>query len=101
MIAFTCPSCPRELSVEDEQAGKQIQCPGCGELLNVPQANAAALAIHLSAHPLLPGGAVSPLTAPRSHVRRSVVSLRAGDGREAEAKRRTRSIALLRPGRGF
>jgi hypothetical protein len=43
MIAFACPSCQKKLSVKDELAGKKVKCPGCGQVMAVPQA-AATLA---------------------------------------------------------
>jgi serine/threonine protein kinase len=36
MIALTCTSCQKKLSVEDKQAGKRVKCPGCGRVIAVP-----------------------------------------------------------------
>jgi hypothetical protein len=36
MIAFTCPSCCKELKAKDELAGKKVKCPGCGKAAAVP-----------------------------------------------------------------
>ena len=41
MIAFTCPSCSKKLSVKDEFAGKRGTCPHCKQAVVVPQAAAA------------------------------------------------------------
>lgn len=37
-IVFKCTHCDQELSVEDAAAGVEIQCPSCGNTLNVPAA---------------------------------------------------------------
>ena len=36
-IVFHCP-CGRRLRVRDENAGRRIRCPDCGEALRVPEA---------------------------------------------------------------
>jgi transposase len=37
MIALSCASCQESLSVQDELAGTNVPCPGCGNPLVVPQ----------------------------------------------------------------
>jgi serine/threonine protein kinase len=44
MIAITCSSCQKKLSVKDGLAGKKVKCPACGAIVAVPQAAAATLA---------------------------------------------------------
>ena len=36
MLGFSCPSCQRKLSVQDEHAGKKIKCSGCGAVSVAP-----------------------------------------------------------------
>jgi DNA-directed RNA polymerase subunit RPC12/RpoP len=50
MIALSCPSCQKKLSVKEELAGKKIKCPGCGSLVAVTQAATATLAMTGSAN---------------------------------------------------
>ncbi len=38
-IAFTCPSCGRELKLQDEAAGKRGRCPHCKSVITVPETN--------------------------------------------------------------
>ena len=42
MISFSCPCCGRTLSVKDEFAGKNGDCPHCKQRMKVPNAAAAA-----------------------------------------------------------
>ena len=35
-IVFTCEKCNQELSVDESAAGMEIECPSCGQRLNVP-----------------------------------------------------------------
>jgi len=51
MIAFSCISCQKKLTVKEALAGKQVQCPGCGHTMAVPPASA------LPASPVPPGPA--------------------------------------------
>ncbi len=39
MIAFTCPKCAEEIEVTDRMAGKEVECPGCGDRIPVPQSD--------------------------------------------------------------
>jgi hypothetical protein len=39
-IEITCPNCSRKLRVRDDKAGRQIKCPGCGDAIPVPAADA-------------------------------------------------------------
>jgi hypothetical protein len=39
-IEFTCGDCDRPIRVKDELAGKRIKCPGCSEVLTVPEEDA-------------------------------------------------------------
>ena len=39
MLNFPCPSCGRRFSLEDEEAGRDIQCSDCGILVAVPLAS--------------------------------------------------------------
>lgn len=36
MIRFNCPSCGAEITDQDESAGKQKNCVGCGEIIHIP-----------------------------------------------------------------
>jgi DNA-directed RNA polymerase subunit RPC12/RpoP len=35
-IVFNCPNCDQELAVDQTGAGTQIECPACGETINIP-----------------------------------------------------------------
>ena len=37
VIEFSCPHCGRELKLKDEAAGKRGRCPGCRNVITVPQ----------------------------------------------------------------
>src|SRR5438034_10009009 len=37
MIAFTCTSCQKKLSVKEEWAGKKVKCPSCSKVMLVPR----------------------------------------------------------------
>ena len=37
MIVFSCPKCQKKLSVQNDVAGKKARCPGCGQVLIVPE----------------------------------------------------------------
>ena len=37
-IEFHCPHCDKFLSTPAEKAGRQAKCPGCGEVITVPEA---------------------------------------------------------------
>jgi predicted Ser/Thr protein kinase len=39
MIAFACPGCTSRLQVEQQLAGKKVQCPACGNPVAVPAAS--------------------------------------------------------------
>lgn len=36
-IEFHCPHCDKILKTSDDKAGRQAKCPGCGELISVPE----------------------------------------------------------------
>jgi hypothetical protein len=40
-IKTTCPKCRRPLWAKPEQAGKRVRCPGCKQILTVPEPSAA------------------------------------------------------------
>jgi serine/threonine protein kinase len=42
MIAITCSSCQKKLSIKEEAAGKRVKCPGCGAVMPVPAKTKAA-----------------------------------------------------------
>ena len=51
-IEFLCPVCNKRLRIKDESAGKQAKCPGCSQLLVIPEAGAyAASDSHISPNP--------------------------------------------------
>ena len=37
MIKFRCELCEKKIGVPDEYAGKHVKCPGCGEVVTVPE----------------------------------------------------------------
>ena len=56
-ITTACPSCKREMKVPAELAGKKVRCKGCGAVIPVPAADAAAPA---AASPAAPVTAAPP-----------------------------------------
>jgi uncharacterized membrane protein YjgN (DUF898 family) len=44
VIQFDCHGCGKSLKTEDQQAGKSVQCPACGQALVIPSASPAAAA---------------------------------------------------------
>lgn len=36
MIRFRCPTCRKVLKAPDDRAGRKIECPGCGQRLQIP-----------------------------------------------------------------
>jgi hypothetical protein len=57
MIRFKCPKCSKEISVNDDLAGRKGKCPGCGQMLQVPDSPALS-------QPVQPPVAVAPPPAP-------------------------------------
>src|SRR5438105_9025445 len=41
MVRFACPSCNATLKAPEERAGARVNCPRCGQPLEVPAAPAA------------------------------------------------------------
>src|SRR5262245_15124164 len=37
-VIFNCPKCEQELAVDSSGAGTEINCPSCGELITIPDA---------------------------------------------------------------
>jgi hypothetical protein len=35
---FECPHCKQRMSCDDQFAGRQIKCPACSHLINIPHA---------------------------------------------------------------
>lgn len=61
VIRFDCHGCEKGLKATDEQAGKSVQCPACGQALVIPSAGAAGDGAEDSteaAQPTSGGGAV-------------------------------------------
>ena len=44
MIGLVCSACGKNLKVKEENAGKRVKCPGCGQLMQVPAVGRDALA---------------------------------------------------------
>lgn len=40
-ITFSCAHCGKSLTTSDDKAGRKAKCPGCGEVLTVPEAESA------------------------------------------------------------
>jgi TM2 domain-containing membrane protein YozV/DNA-directed RNA polymerase subunit M/transcription elongation factor TFIIS len=43
VIRFSCPACNRVVEVSDEDGGRKMNCPGCGQRLEVPAPDKAVL----------------------------------------------------------
>ena len=41
-FTFNCPFCNLELSVDENHAGQEVECPGCNEILIIPTPSQAA-----------------------------------------------------------
>jgi hypothetical protein len=41
-FSFNCPFCNLELSVDENHAGQEVECPGCNEILIIPTPAQAA-----------------------------------------------------------
>lgn len=37
-VIFNCPKCEQELAVDSTGAGSEIECPSCGEVITIPEA---------------------------------------------------------------
>lgn len=64
-IPLTCPHCRRALETLDEHAGRQVRCPGCSGVVDVPSASVpaapeVALVAPVGAPPMPPATAASP-----------------------------------------
>ena len=57
MIEFNCASCGKSLQVDDQYAGKQARCPGCNQVVRVPEVSVAEPAAPAPAPAPAPGGA--------------------------------------------
>lgn len=75
MIRFKCPACQKILKILDEGAGRKVNCPKCGQMMQVPTPTSLAQ----GAAPLPPSAPASSPVAPE---------VRAGDG-EPEGQRPT------------
>lgn len=42
-IEFHCPHCDKTLKTSEDKAGRQAKCPGCGELITVPQSQSPVM----------------------------------------------------------
>lgn len=51
MFRFTCPACHHGLKAPESLTGKRVKCPGCGDILTVPEPPASP---HGPAHPQAP-----------------------------------------------
>jgi formylglycine-generating enzyme required for sulfatase activity len=73
MLTFTCPSCQKNLSVKEALAGKQVKCPGCGQVIAAPAKTAVA-----------PAAAAPAVTDPRGMTEIAPLPPSAGAGSAAE-----------------
>jgi DNA-directed RNA polymerase subunit RPC12/RpoP len=51
MIDFSCSFCGKALQVSDQHAGKPARCPGCGQIVTVPEPAKAQPAERIEEHP--------------------------------------------------
>jgi hypothetical protein len=54
MFRFTCPACQHGLKARESLSGKKVKCPGCGDVITVPDPGA------LPHEPTPPGAPVPP-----------------------------------------
>jgi len=64
-IKFTCPHCKRGIAVKDELAGKRGACPGCKQIVTVPQPTASPAAAPQSAPKAAPLPKTPPTAQPK------------------------------------
>ncbi len=77
MIEFNCSFCGKSLQVADQYAGKQARCPGCNQVVRVPEVSVAEPAAPAAA----PGGAQGYGT---PYARQPMPKRKAGKEREGE-----------------
>jgi hypothetical protein len=89
-------ACGEQLHVGNETAGREVECPGCGLLVEVPQASAAG-----GFKPALPAaaGGLKPASQPRASARGKYKSLRKttqpAESNPSEAEARATSASKL------
>jgi formylglycine-generating enzyme required for sulfatase activity len=62
MITFSCTSCRKALQVDDDLAGAEVPCPGCGQVMEVP--NPIEIAVSSSEHVRSTKSGIAPPTQP-------------------------------------
>lgn len=61
-IEFNCPHCDKILKTSEDKAGRQAKCPGCGEVIAVPNLEEQQADIREAEREFIdtPGGSISP-----------------------------------------
>jgi hypothetical protein len=85
MIDFTCTHCDKAIRVADEHAGKRVRCPGCQEVVRVPDAFTAEPAEPTPRRPRRPADDDEGITRDRD--------------RDQDAPRKSRSVREDAPSR--
>ncbi|MBG86309.1 MAG: hypothetical protein CMO80_05345 [Verrucomicrobiales bacterium] len=63
-FTFNCPFCNLELSVDESNAGHEVECPGCNEVLIIPTPDQAAEANALPPEALANAEIIKPKNRP-------------------------------------
>lgn len=63
-FTFNCPFCNLELSVDESNAGHEVECPGCNEVLIIPTPDQAAEAGGLPPEALANAEIIKPKNRP-------------------------------------
>ena len=62
---LTCPHCSQEIEADDERAGRDVQCPGCGRFTKAPVPPPA------TSPPPVVGGSTLKMSVPRASAPRA------------------------------
>jgi len=79
MIVVTCEACGKSFKAKDELAGRRGKCPGCGEPIVVPEADAGS-------RPAAPAAPSAPVAARKASPARRASGRRGAGGRAAAAR---------------
>ena len=75
-FSFNCPFCNLELSVDENHAGQEVECPGCNEILIIPTPAQAAAGDGLPSEALANAEIVKPKNRPLDIAAKASKSLR-------------------------
>lgn len=59
-LTFNCPKCQQELEVDAAGAGQEIECPSCGEMIQIPESKSST---PVPDEVILPSGPINAMAA--------------------------------------